>query len=375
VTHQETKSTWRQVYSLPIVALAAISTLVGCGSSSGENSQVDMASMQALIASEMPNVTPEILKAACDEGQVNVSLDAETNYEQFAQEFTNKFPCVKASATVGEDDDILARFIAASAQGSPPDVVSVGSDISAKSKLADAGLMKQYEPSNAKTLHTVAPGLLFAPNHLSQGIMYNTNSIQQADMEKIKSWSDIDLLLDPKFDGTRLGMVDPHGAGGGSYMVAYVMHQTAGPELVEKVLKKLDVTVYAGSGPAVDALASGETDIVIGNDFNGLQANAKGAPIQVVHPSPGSNTYPAMGIAAKAKHPNAAILFEEFIFSKTGQALYPKILNTAPGRPDVEDTRPAAQAPWYQTASEPYDYNIEDMVTQYDDIVAPYPTK
>jgi iron(III) transport system substrate-binding protein len=375
VTHQKTKSPWRQVYSLPMVALAAFSTLVGCSSSSGGSTPDAMASMQTFVASEMPNVTPEILKAACDEGQVNVSLDAETNYEQFAEEFTNKFPCVKASATVGEDDDILARFIAASAQGSPPDVVSVGSDISAKTKLADPGLMKQYVPSSAKLLHTVAPGLLYAPNHLSQGIMYNTKSIEQSDMEKIKTWSDIGVLLDPKFDGKKLGMVDPHGAGGGSYMVAYVMHETAGSDLVDKVLKKLDVTVYAGSGPAVDALASGETDIVIGNDFNGLQANAKGAPIQVVHPSPGSNTYPAMGIAAKSKNPNAAILFEEFIFSKTGQSLYPKILNTAPGRSDVEDTRPAAQASWYHTASEAYDYNIDEMVAKYDDVVAPYPTK
>jgi iron(III) transport system substrate-binding protein len=194
-------------------------------------------------------------------------------------------------------------------------------------------------------------------------------------MEQIKNWSDIRLLLDPKFDGKRLGVVDPHGAGGGSYMVAYVMYKNAGPDLVAQVLKKLDVTVYAGSGPAVDALVSGETDLVFGNDFNGLQANAKGAPIQVVYPSPGSDTYPAMGIAMKAPHPNAAILFQEFIFSKAGQSLYPQILHTAPGRKDVEDTRDAAKASWYKPASEPYKYDLADMVTQYDNVVAPYPTK
>ena len=334
-----------------------------------------MTAMQTLVKSEMPNVTPEILKAACDEGTVNVSLDAETNYEQFADEFSKKFPCVKANATVGEDDDILARFIAGSAQGNPPDVVSVGSELSAKSKLSDAGLIKQYVPSNDKTLHTVAPGYFYGPNHLSQGILYNTDSIKQSDIAQIKNWSDIGLLLDPKFDGKKLGVVDPHGAGGGSYMVAYVLYKTAGPDAVDKVLKKLDVTVYAGSGPAVDALVSGETDLVFGNDFNGLQANAKGAPIQVVYPSPGSNTYPAMGIAAKAPHPNAAILFQEFIFSKTGQSLYPQILHTAPGRSDVEDTREAAKESWYQTASAPYNYDLNDMVTQYDNVVRPYPTK
>jgi iron(III) transport system substrate-binding protein len=331
--------------------------------------------MQDFVAAEMPKVTPDVLKAACDEGSVSVALDSETNYEQFADEFNKKFPCVRATATVSEDDDNLSRFVAADNQGDPPDVISLGSDITAKEKLVDTGLLMNYVPSNDSLLHTVAPAYMYAPNHLSQGILYNTKSVKQSDVEQIKEWKDVGKLAGPEFDGKRLGVVDPHGAGGGSYMVAYAMHEEAGDAVVADVLKSRDVTVYAGSGPAVDAVASGEIDLMIGNDYNALAAYDKGAPVQVVYPSPGSNTYTAMGIAQKAAHPNAAKLWIEFIFSKTGQSLYPTILSTAPGRSDVKDTRKAAEADWYKPASRPFDYDIADMQRSYDAVVAPYPSK
>jgi iron(III) transport system substrate-binding protein len=334
-----------------------------------------MKRMQDFVATEMPKVTPEILQAACNEGTVNVALDSETNYEKFADEFNDRFPCVKATTTVSEDDDNLSRFIAANNQNDPPDVMALGSDITAKEKLVDAGLMMNYVPSNDNLLHTVAPGYMYDPNHLSQGILYNTKSIKQSDVEQIKEWKDIGKLAGSEFDGKRLGVVDPHGAGGGSYMVAYIMHKEAGNDAVADVLKSRDVTVYAGSGPAVDALASGEIDLVIGNDFNGLAAYDKGAPVQVVYPSPGSNTYTAMGIAQKAAHPNAAKLWIEFIFSKTGQALYPSVLSTAPGRSDVKDSRKAAEADWYRPAKVPFDYDIGDMQASYEAVVASYPSK
>ncbi len=115
--------------------------------------------------------------------------------------------------------------------------------------------------------------------------------------------------------------------------------------------------------------------MMIGNDYNALTAFNKGAPFQVVYPAPGSNSYSAMGIAAKAAHPNAAKVFIEFVFSKTGQALYPELMSNAPGRDGIKDPRPAAETDWYKPAAEQYQYTVEDMQKSYDEVVAPYPTK
>lgn len=366
---------WKARSSTAVSILAILSaTLISSCGSSGSNA-ADIDSMQEFAKAEMPGVSPDLVQAACDEGAVNVALDAATNYERIVEAFHQQFPCIAAAPTISEDDDNLARFIAAHNQGNPPDVVSLGSDITAKEKLADAGLLAEYEPSGGSLVHSIAPGFLYSPNRLAQGIIYNTNSIKAQDIEKISTWSDIGLLSGPAFEGRRLGVVDPHGAGGGSYMVAYVLHKEAGNDVVSQVLKARDVTVYAGSGPAVDAVASGEIDLMVGNDFNALAAAENGAPLQVVYPSPGSNTYTAMGIAAKATNPNAAKLFEEFIFSKPGQALYPLELQMAPGRSDVQDTRSVAETSWYRPAAEPFDYSPEDMLKSYDAVVEPYPSK
>ena len=334
-----------------------------------------MADMTSYLQQNMPKVSVDLLKAACSEGKLDILYTNVSNLSKYVDEFEKYFPCLQVSAVANGDDDNLARFFAGEKQGTPPDVLQLGSQITLVEQVAKKGMLLQYTPSDADKFQSLDPGYVISTDHQAQGILYNTDSIKDSDLAEIKTWKDATHLLDPQFKGKRLGVVDPHGAGGGSYVVAYVLYKEIGSDNVKKILDYLQVTVYPGSGPAVNALASGELDLVIGNEFNAFAASQKGAPVQVWYPEPRSASYTGIGIAAKAKHPNAAKLWIEYETSLHGNEQISNYFSMAPGRPDSNDVRPSTKESWYKAPEALYKFDIDDMIKSYDDVVAPYPSK
>jgi ABC-type Fe3+ transport system substrate-binding protein len=334
-----------------------------------------MAEMTSYLQKNMPKVSPDLLTAACGEGKLDILYTNVSNLSKYVDEFETYFPCIEVSAVANGDDDNLARFFAGEKQGSPPDILQLGSQVTLVEQVANKGMLQEFTPTDGDKFQSLAPGLVISTDHQAQGILYNTDAINEADVATIKTWKDMTQLLDPKFEGKRLGVVDPHGAGGGSYVVAYVLYKEIGSDNVKKILDYLKVTVYPGSGPAVNALASGELDLVIGNEFNAFAASQKGAPVQVWYPAPRSASYTALGIAAKAKHPNAAKLWIEYETSQYGNEQISKYFSMAPGRPDSKDLRPSTKESWYQPEGELYKFDVEDMIKSYDAVVAPFPSK
>jgi ABC-type Fe3+ transport system substrate-binding protein len=335
----------------------------------------EMADMTSYLQKNMPKVSPDLLTAACSEGKLDILYTNVSNLSKYVDEFESYFPCVEVSAVANGDDDNLARFYAGEKQGTPPDILQLGSQITLVEQVAKKGMLQEFTPTDADKFQSLAPGLVISTDHQAQGILYNTDSIKETDLAAIKTWKDMTHLLDPQFKDKRLGMVDPHGAGGGSYVVAYVLYKEIGSDNVKKILDYLQVTVYPGSGPAVNALASGELDLVIGNEFNAFAASQKGAPVQVWYPEPRSASYTALGIAAKAKHPNAAKLWIEYETSQYGNEQISKYFSMAPGRPDSNDVRPSTKESWYKAPEALYKFDIDDMIKSYDNVVAPFPSK
>src|SRR5262249_56500143 len=65
----------------------------------------------------------------------------------------------------------------------------------------------------------------------------------------------------------------------------------------------------------------------------------KGAPVDWVRLSPATVTPDLLGLPRNAPHPNAGLLFVEFMTSKEGQAIFQKA-NYLPARPDVPPLTP-----------------------------------
>jgi ABC-type Fe3+ transport system substrate-binding protein len=74
----------------------------------------------------------------------------------------------------------------------------------------------------------------------------------------------------------------------------------------------------------------------------------KGAPIRWVFPDPTPANLTVQTISAKAPHPNAARLFQDWAASAEGQAAWFKVAGVASARADTIDPRKAAKADWYR---------------------------
>jgi iron(III) transport system substrate-binding protein len=161
-------------------------------------------------------------------------------------------------------------------------------------------------------------------------INYNTDRVKGADIPK--NWPD---LLNPKFKGQVL-LDDP--ATADSHLDYWVVvADTYGPDFFAK-LRALNPRWFVDAVPAMQALAAGEGDI----EFATVQFVAqglidKGAPIATVTPDPnvGLEMDLALTDSSKAKHPNAAKLFANYLMSPEGG----KIFNADPGSYSVFDTK------------------------------------
>ena len=88
----------------------------------------------------------------------------------------------------------------------------------------------------------------------------------------------------------------------------------------------------------------------------------KGAPVRWVFPKPTPANLTVQTISAKAPHPNAARLFQEWAMSSEGQAAWFKVSSVASARPDTVDPRKAAKADWYK---EPWYADPEELYINY----------
>lgn len=161
------------------------------------------------------------------------------------------------------------------------------------------------------------------------GISYNSEKLKAADVPK--DWTD---LLLPKFKGQIL-MPDPKSADSYSDFWGILLDRLGESYLVK--MREQNPRFYLSGVPTTNALAAGEGMIAV--PAVGAQIAAvreKGAPIEMTQPSltTGSEMKLVMTHRGKAKHPNAARLFANYLMSTEGN----KVFNADPGSLSVYDT-------------------------------------
>jgi ABC-type glycerol-3-phosphate transport system substrate-binding protein len=258
-----------------------------------------------------------------------------------------------------------------------PDVVDKSLWWKGKHWYADAEDMYQFSFSGAA-----------GPS--SQRVLYNTNAINSAVIDALKSDWD---WLDQKWAG-RIVALDPTGpVSVNSYPDSYLF-PWLGPEYARKLFsKQLNVTFVRDFRLAVDGILGGKWDfgIMLGGlaDSSVLDLIKGGAPIAVARPKfPGqpaildaSQPPHTIAIADRAPSPNGSKLFLNWFLSKEGQsirqekatALVPPTLRT-----DVTSTKmvdpelaidPAGDYVFY--AKDPA-YSVEKSVQAYAAVKAIY---
>jgi len=144
---------------------------------------------------------------------------------------------------------------------------------------------------------------------------YNTTLVKAEDAPK--SFAD---LLEPKWAGK---IVKGHPGYSGTIMTAtFQIARDLGWEYLEKLAKQRVMQVQSSTEPP-KKLQLGERAVMAdGNEYNIFQFKEAGQPLEVVYPTEGSPLITAPNAIFKtAPNPNAAKLFQHFLFSAEAQQL------------------------------------------------------
>ena len=142
---------------------------------------------------------------------------------------------------------------------------------------------------------------------------YNTQLVKKADLPK--TYQD---LLDPKWKG-KLGI-----EGKDDDWFATVVQQLGGEakgvEFFRKLIQGNGLSVRKGHTLLTNMVVSGEVPLALTvYNYMPQQAKAKGAPIDWFAIEPAIARSNAVGVAAKPKHPAAALLLYEYLLGPDGQ--------------------------------------------------------
>jgi iron(III) transport system substrate-binding protein len=150
-----------------------------------------------------------------------------------------------------------------------------------------------------------------------------------------------DDLLAPAWKGKIVWKPnDLSGAPGFIGNILTSMGEERGMDYLRK-LGRQNIRIINSSARAIlDQVIAGEYPLTlqIFNHHAAISA-AKGAPVEWVRLDPTTVTPGQVGLTKNAPHPNAGLLFVEFMTSKEGQQIFQKA-NYLPARPDVPPATP-----------------------------------
>ena len=269
-------------------------------------------------------VTPALVAAATKEGQVTWYTSADLQLaEKVGKAFEQKFSGIRARVERAGGERIFSRVAQEYAAGlHVPDAVSTG-DAAQFIAWKRSGLLAAYVPDDV-VKHIPAehrdPDGHYATVRSSLCVMaYNTQLVNSA--EAPKSFAD---LLDPKWKGK---IVKAHPGYSGTIMTStYQMVRELGWTYLEKLAQQQLLQIQSATDTPKKVVLGERPVMADGNESNVLLLKEAGQPIEVVYPAEGTpSIVQPSAIFKAAPHPNAARLFQNYLFTVEGQELFVNI--------------------------------------------------
>ena len=262
----------------------------------------------------------EVLKLAEGEGMVvwYSSLQSPLS-EELCKRFNSKnlgITCVVHRSGSGN----LYRRLAQEAQSgvNSADIIHT-SNIDDFIRLRREGALLRYRPEGIENFDS---SILEKDGHWAinrAGLFtpaYNTRKIGRNDIPK--SWLD---FLHPKFNAAGLAIGDPIASGFVNVGLTVLANQIGWGFLDKLAARNPRISLSAGD--AMNQLRSGDTTILLGGiSYSIHQEIVNRAPIAYVRPKEGVPFIGSpQGILANAPHPNAAMVFTDWLFTKEVQQI------------------------------------------------------
>jgi iron(III) transport system substrate-binding protein len=277
------------------------------------------AGREAIALPQASPVTPELVDAARKEGKVSfyTAVDVEVA-EKVAASFRAKYPGIDVLVERAGSERVFQRVEQErSANINNADVVN-SSDAAHYIIWKREGLLAPYVPEDVAAYYndnTDPEGYYATWRATLSPIGYNTKYVKAADAPK--SFAD---LLSPKWKGM---MVKGHPGYSGTILTAtFEISRDLGWDYLQKLGQQKIMQVQSSTEPP-KKLALGERPIMAdGNEYNLFTLKESGQPVDVIYPSEGTPFIASpSAVMAKAPHPNAARLFQSFLFTAETQQL------------------------------------------------------
>ena len=259
---------------------------------------------------------PRIIEAAKKEGTLTLyTTIAEKDLPALIKPFEARYG-IKVNVWRAGTDKVLQRTLAeAAAKRDEVDVVHFGSP--EMEALARERVLQSVNSPTYGLLHpgSVPPHKQWAATLLSVWVQaYNTTVVKKEDLPK--TYAD---LLDPKWKG-KLG-IEAKNQDWFQTVVDIMGGGDKGLKFFSDLVAKNGITPRTGHTLLTNMVVSGEVPMAL-TVYNYMpeQAKKKGAPIDWFALEPAVARSNAVGVALRAKHPHAALLFHEYMLTEA-QAL------------------------------------------------------
>lgn len=266
-------------------------------------------------------ITPGLIAAAMKEGELTWYTSADLQLaEKAGKSFEQKFPGIRVRVERAGGERIFARVAQEHAAGLHiADTVSTG-DAAQFLAWKRQGLLVPYVPEDVArhipAEHRDPDGLYATVRSTLCVIAYNTELVKREDAPK--SFAE---LLDQKWKGK---IVKAHPSYSGTIMTStYQMVRELGWPYLEKLAQQQVLQIQSATDTPKKIVLGERPVMADGNESNVLLLKEASKPIEVVYASEGSpSIVQPSAVFAFAPHPNAARLFQNYLFSVEGQELF-----------------------------------------------------
>jgi len=275
----------------------------------------------AKVLSQAPAVaavTPALIEAAKKEGRVvwYAAMDLPVS-QNVAKNFEAKYPGIAVRIERTGSERQFQRL--AQEYGSKINAADIinASDAAHFVAWKRNGWLAPYVPEEVARFwpgeHRDPDGLFASSRIYVVSLAYNTNMVKPEDAPK--GFMD---LLHPKWTNR---LVKAHPSYSGTIMTStYQMARDLGWDYFEKIAKLKVMQVQSSVDPPNKVALGERAAMVDGNDFNVVLHKEAGRPVEIVYPAEGAPLIVCPNAVLKsAPNPNAARLFQSYLFSQEGQ--------------------------------------------------------
>lgn len=310
--------------AVPIAVVLLLGTLLmACGGKSGQpgatattDTKKELSSVTETTSYEGSDREQLLLEGAKKEGAINFYTSiAENDLAKLIGDFEKKYG-IKVNSWRSGTDQVLQRIVAESRAGKNSfDLVHIsGPEMEALYR------EKLLQPVKSPHFKDLIPGAVLPHREWTLTMLtvyvqaYNTKLVKREELPK--TYQD---LLDPKWKG-KLGIEEKDF----DWFLSAVqtMGEEKGLQLFRNVVKTNGISVRKGHSLLNNFVISGEVPLALTlYHYMPEQAKQKGAPIDWFILEEGFARANGVGISKKAPHPNAAMLFYDYLLSDAQKLL------------------------------------------------------